>query len=43
MKGYIVEHKFCGARRFIKGNDFHHACKLFAVDPNFWKLISEIC
>lgn len=42
MKRYIVEHKYCGARRLIEGNDFYHACKLFAIDTKYWKKISEI-
>ena len=41
MKRFIVEHKHCGARKPIDGNDFHHACKRWNCDPKIWKLIGE--
>lgn len=41
MKTFKVEHKYCGTIRTIKGDDFHHACKLNGLICHYWKVIEE--
>ena len=41
MKFFKVEHKYCGAIRLIKGNDFYHACKLYGLIRCYWKVVEE--
>lgn len=41
MKFFKVEHKYCGATRLIKGNDFYHACKLYGLIRCYWKVVEE--
>lgn len=42
MYKFWIEHKHCGMRKVIKGNDFYSALRKYGLDEKVWGLITII-